>query len=96
MLNEGYERYPTCARGQALCLAADATGELMQRTTCLLEESFEISTGVVMVVAKVTKVAIERAPPIEEVEGTVGLTRADEKAQSRPAGRPCGGEGQAS
>ena len=47
----------------------------MQRTTCLLEESFESAAGIVMDVAKVAKVAIERAPPIEEVEGMVGLAR---------------------
>ncbi len=47
----------------------------MQRTTCLLEESFESAAGVVMDVAKVAKVAIERAPPIKEVEGMVGLAR---------------------
>ncbi len=68
----------------------------MQRTTCLIEELFESTTGIVMDVAKVAKVAIERAPSIEEVEGTVRLARADKKAQPRPAGRRCGGEGQAS
>ncbi len=70
-----------------LCLAANAIGKLLQRATCLLEESFQSTAGVVMDVAKVAKVAIERAPSLKEVEGTVGLARPAQKSAEKLCSR---------